>query len=359
MCSATVPAGGRSRQAGPRLAGGGHVAEVAGHLSVAELGERFRVAADARSARHVQAIWLLAKGHEAAEVAATTAFGVRWVEKLRARYNAGGPDALGDLRRGNGTRPTILKPELLDRLRLRLAGPPADGGLWTSREVAAWMAEELGLASVAVQRGWEALRAVGWSVQAPRPEHPARATAEEQEAFKKGSIRVGCWDWACGGQEPSPRGTWLGRPLQGPSPAEIVRQVARRDAVEAAHPALQPAVVGVHVLDVEGAVAHPDPGGDIDRLVADATLSGEGDVGLGTVRADDGVAGDHGPERRGDGVGPQAGHHGVGGVAGAVAGDQRRDLLGREAPLARPLAAAAGAPLERTCGAAPSARPLL
>src|SRR3954453_20957668 len=117
MCSGTVPAGCGSGWAGPWLAGGGHVAEVAGHLSVAELGERFRVAADARSARHVQAIWLLAKGHEGAEVAATTAFGVRWVEKLRARYNAGGPDALGDLRRGNGTRPTILKPELLDRLR--------------------------------------------------------------------------------------------------------------------------------------------------------------------------------------------------------------------------------------------------
>jgi len=131
------------------------VAEVAGHLSVAELGERFRAAADARSARHVQAIWLLAKGHAVAEVAATTAFGVRWVEKLLARYNARGPDALGDLRRGNGTRPTILTPELLDRLRLRLAGPPADGGLWTSRKVAAWMAGELGLASVAAQRGCE------------------------------------------------------------------------------------------------------------------------------------------------------------------------------------------------------------
>src|SRR3954464_8517811 len=144
MCSVTVPAGGRGREGGPGLAGGGHVAEVAGHLSVAELGERFRVAADTRSARHVQAIWLLAKGHEVAEVAATTAFGVRWVEKLRARYNAGGPDALGDLRRRNGTRATILKPELLDKLRLRLAGPPADGGLWTSRKVAAWMAEGAG-----------------------------------------------------------------------------------------------------------------------------------------------------------------------------------------------------------------------
>src|SRR3954471_2443241 len=161
MCSATVPAGWRGRQAGPWLAGGGHVAEVAGHLSVAELGERFRAAADTRSARHVQAIWLLAKGHEVAEVASTTAFEVRWVEKLMARYNAGGPDALGDLRRRNGTRPTVLKPELLDRLRARLAEPPPDGGLWTSRKVAAWMAEELGLGSVAVQRGWGALRAGG------------------------------------------------------------------------------------------------------------------------------------------------------------------------------------------------------
>src|SRR3954447_19691200 len=194
---------------------------MAGHLSVAELGERFRAAADARSARHVQAIWLLAKGHAAAEVAATTAFGVRWVEKLRARYNAGGPDALGDLRRRNGTKPTILTPELLDGLRARLAEPPPDGGLWSSREAAAWMAGELGLAAVAVQRGWEALRAVGWSVQVPRPEHPARATAEEQEAFKKrrvstphrlpisigGGVADGVNGWRCGARDAGARST--------------------------------------------------------------------------------------------------------------------------------------------------------
>src|SRR4051812_49872566 len=137
------------------------MAEVAGHLSVAELGERFRVAADTRSARHVQAIWLLAKGHEVAEVAATTAFGVRWVEKLLARYNAGGPDALGDLRRRNGTRATILKPELLDKLRLRLAGPPADGGLWTSRKVAAWVAGGVGVAPGGGPGGWGGPRGAG------------------------------------------------------------------------------------------------------------------------------------------------------------------------------------------------------
>ena len=116
------------------------MAEVAGHSSVAEPGERFRAAADARSARHVRAIRPLTKGREVAEVASTTASGVRWAGKLPARYDAGGPDAPGDLRRRDGTGPTIPKPALLDGPRLRPAGPPADGGPWTSRKVAAWMA---------------------------------------------------------------------------------------------------------------------------------------------------------------------------------------------------------------------------
>ena len=47
------------------------------------------------------------------------------------------------------------------------------------------MAGELGRAAVLPQRGWEALKAINWSVQKPRPRHPAAATPEEREAFKK------------------------------------------------------------------------------------------------------------------------------------------------------------------------------
>src|SRR5262245_46659556 len=36
----------------------------------------------------------------------------RWIEELLAPYNAFGPQALGDLRRNNGTRPSVLEPEL-------------------------------------------------------------------------------------------------------------------------------------------------------------------------------------------------------------------------------------------------------
>ena len=120
------------------------MAHVADHLSVSALEQRYRSCTDATAARHVQTIWLLAKGHHIAEVAATVSFARRWVERLLARYNAQGLQALGDLRHRNGARPSVLKPDLLDKLKDRLCEPPPDGGLWTSPKVAAWMASELG-----------------------------------------------------------------------------------------------------------------------------------------------------------------------------------------------------------------------
>ena len=163
------------------------MARVAGHLSVEALEARYEACEDVMSSRHFQTIWLLAKGHSTGDVAAMTSFGQRWIEQLLERYNAFGPSALGDLRRGNGAPARVLTPELLQRLRVRLVEPPPDGGVWTSGKVARWMAAELGLASVAPQRGWEALRAIDWSIQKPRPRNPKAATPAEQEAFKKKS----------------------------------------------------------------------------------------------------------------------------------------------------------------------------
>ncbi len=165
------------------------MAHVADHLSVSALEQQDRSCTDVTAARHLQAIWLLAKGHPIAEVAATVAYARRWVERLLARYNAQGLQALGDLRCRNGTSPSVLKPDLLDKLKERLREPPPDGGLWTSPKVAAWMASELGLTQVAPQRGWEALKAIGWSVQKPRPRHPASATPEDKAAFEKSWLR--------------------------------------------------------------------------------------------------------------------------------------------------------------------------
>jgi transposase len=161
------------------------MATIAAHLSVEALRERYVSSSNAREARHFQTIWLLAKGHSVGEVVEMTSFGRRWIEQLAARYNAEGPEALGDLRRRNGSAATVLKRDVLDKLRLRLKEPPDDGGLWTSAKVAAFLARELGLENVAAQRGWEALKACGMSIQAPRPKNPKSASPEEAAAFKK------------------------------------------------------------------------------------------------------------------------------------------------------------------------------
>ena len=163
------------------------MARIVDHLPLEELEARYRAARDATEARHFQAIWLLAQGRTFVEVAEVLAFVPRWVEELAARYNAFGPEALGDQRRRNGRGASLLTEAVLSALAKRVRTPPGDGGVWGGPKVAAWMARHLGLAKVHPQRGWEALGRLDRSVQAPRPRHARAATAEEQAAFKGGS----------------------------------------------------------------------------------------------------------------------------------------------------------------------------
>jgi transposase len=180
---------------------------IVGHLPLEELEARYRATRDATEARHIQAIWLLAQGRTFVEVAEVLAFVPRWVEELAARYNALGPAALGDLRRRNGRAARLLTEDVLAALAERVRTPPDDGGLWSGPKVAAWMARHLGLARVHPQRGWEALKRIGWSIQAPRPRHPRAATPEQRAAFQGGSMPL------------SPRPRWripTGRSRSGP-----------------------------------------------------------------------------------------------------------------------------------------------
>jgi transposase len=85
-------------------------------------------------------------------------------------------------------RSSLLTKDALAALAERLRTPPEDGGLWSRPKVAAQMARQLGLERVHPQRGWEALKRVEWSVQAPRPRHPRAATPEQRAAFKGGSM---------------------------------------------------------------------------------------------------------------------------------------------------------------------------
>ena len=154
---------------------------IASHLSAAELEARYKAAADPVAKSHFHAVWLLSLDYTAEEVAGLLSFSVRWVRQLVKRYNEQGPDSLGDRRLSNGAAPAILTPEALSSLKERLKTPPDDGGLWTGPKVALWLAGFHGLKCVHDQRGWDALVAIEYSIQKPRPRHP-RAAGEEDRA---------------------------------------------------------------------------------------------------------------------------------------------------------------------------------
>lgn len=156
-------------------------------LSTAELEGRYETAAEPIAKSHFHALWLLSRGYDIDEVAELLSFSTRWVRILIKRYNEGGPDRLGDQRASNGTEPTILTPEALDALKERLKSPPDDGGQWTGPKIARWLAIFHGRRSVHDQRGWDALIALQYSIQQPRPRHPGAATEKERAALKKSS----------------------------------------------------------------------------------------------------------------------------------------------------------------------------
>ena len=160
---------------------------IKAQLSSFELEARYEAAADPIAKRHFHALWLLSSGYEVEEVAELLSFSTRWVRALSKRYNEGGPEALGDQRVDNGTKPTILTPDALAALKERIKTPPDDGGLWTGPKIARWLAKFHGLKAVHDQRGWDALVAIGYSIQQPRPRHPEAATEEDRAALKKNS----------------------------------------------------------------------------------------------------------------------------------------------------------------------------
>jgi len=96
------------------------MATTAPHLSVEASCDRCVSSLDAREVRRFQPIWLLAKHHSVGEVAEMTSLDRRWIERLAGRYNAEGPGSVGDLRRRSGSTATVLKPDLREKLRLRL-----------------------------------------------------------------------------------------------------------------------------------------------------------------------------------------------------------------------------------------------
>jgi len=160
---------------------------VPSHLPVTEIERRYRRARDPVARSHWQIVWLLARGEPTAAACRATGYSPNWVREIARRYRERGPAGLGDRRHANPGAAPLLDPAGQAALRAALGGPAPDGGLWTGRKVAGWIAARLGR-PVSPQRGWEHLRGLDFTPQRPRPREE-RADPAAQAAFKKGASK--------------------------------------------------------------------------------------------------------------------------------------------------------------------------
>jgi transposase len=159
------------------------------HLSSQELEDRYRKARDPVLRSHYQIVWLISEGKSTRQVMEVTGYSRGCIQQLARRYNAYGPEALGDRRHRNpGARDrALLSARQREELREALTKPPPDGGMWNSRKVGEWIERKTGrVVGQKKQRGWEYLKRLRQSPKVPRPHHQ-KADEREQEAFKKSS----------------------------------------------------------------------------------------------------------------------------------------------------------------------------
>lgn len=112
-----------------------------------------------------------------------TAYAVSSLVMIVRRYNEAGLGGLKDKRHDNPGLAPLLNEAEQQALYKALQEAPEEGGVWSGKKVAAWVAEHTGKA-FHVQRSYEYLQRLGFSVQRPRPRH-RQADQEAQEDFKK------------------------------------------------------------------------------------------------------------------------------------------------------------------------------
>src|SRR5919199_3172485 len=140
------------------------------HLNSKELEDCYRKAHDPVLRSHYQILWLISEGKSTTQVMEVTGYSRGWIQQLARRYNASGPQALGDHRHQNpGARDrALLTAEQQEELKEALKKPPPDGGMWNSPKVGEWIEVRTGRAvSQKKQRGWEYLKRLKQSPKAP------------------------------------------------------------------------------------------------------------------------------------------------------------------------------------------------
>lgn len=161
--------------------------EIASHLTSKEIEKRYKTCTHLPERERWQILSLVTgEGYacSAAEAAMIVKKTPGAVRKIINRYNKEGPTGLADRRKGRSGRKPVLSKGQRKKLYRSLQKESPDGGLWTGPKVARWVSEHAGV-TVSKVTGWQYLRALGFTIQVPRPAHTQAATPAERTVWKK------------------------------------------------------------------------------------------------------------------------------------------------------------------------------
>lgn len=134
------------------------------------------------------------EGRSIDEIASITNMKRRTVHETLRRFAQRGVSAKNSIRQ-NG-RPPLLNLKQRKALARKLGrGPPRNrDGLWTTREVRDLVKKEYGVEYTPVHI-WGLLKALGFSLQRPRPKHHKGPSPDDVARFKK---KLRCWQSIAG-----------------------------------------------------------------------------------------------------------------------------------------------------------------
>lgn len=160
------------------------ILNIASHLNTEKLEQCYRQANNPVKRSHYLIVWHLSQKRSVKETSEITGYSERWIFEIARRFNVDGPNGLGDCRQDNsGAGNSLLTPIQKIDLRIALAFPPPEGGIWNGRKVADWISKVIGR-PVDRQRGWDYLKKLGYRRRKPRPKH-VKGDPVQQQAFKK------------------------------------------------------------------------------------------------------------------------------------------------------------------------------
>src|SRR5271166_1763372 len=143
------------------------------------------------------------------------------------------------------------------------------------------------------------------------------------------------WSQTDSPQDPVVRLDLWPQRLQGSAPAKVVGQIFGGDAVEAAHPFLKPAVIGIDVVDMKIGSLRARVAGRWHDVSWDGGPSGKGNDSRAAVAAELVGRRYNAAKSGGNGYPVQLGQDSIGGCTLAVSRHDHRNLFGGKATLGR------------------------